>query len=329
MRIIFNLISCGLGDNGGSKTIVNSANTLVELGHKVFVTDSMKNKHTWTPLEANHVIIKNVSDIPLADVAIATGFKTVDSTLLLPRYCGGIRAHWIRAWEHWQMSEEIIYEKVVKASTIKLVNSICLQNKLAKYSVDSHIIRPGYDFDQLFPINIRDNSKIILGALYREGVHGRRKRTEWIFDSVKKLKTSHNIELWMLGSENRPNNSLIDKYLQNPPIEIKNNFYNQVHIWLAPTMSEGLHLPPAEAMLTECPVVGTNAELSGMQDYLTHMKTGIVSQNNLKSFTESIDFLITSNLRDELGKNARKKILELGDRKENMIKMIKLFEELS
>ena len=40
-------------------------------------------------------------------------------------------------------------------------------------------------------------------------------------------------------------------------------------------MSEGLHLPPAEAMMTECAVVGTEAELSGIQDYIIPDETGL------------------------------------------------------
>ena len=39
MRITFNLINCGLGNNGGTQTIVRSANTLRELGHDVFIID--------------------------------------------------------------------------------------------------------------------------------------------------------------------------------------------------------------------------------------------------------------------------------------------------
>ena len=62
----------------------------------------------------------------------------------------------------------------------------------------------------------------------------------------------------------------------------KNDFYNYVDIWLSPSMSEGLHLPPAEAGLTACPTVATTAELSGMQDYVIHRKTGMVTANNLK-----------------------------------------------
>ena len=113
MKIIFNAMNCGLGNQGGSLTIIRSVNTLVELGHEVFIIDTGKNQHTWTPLKAKHIIVKDLSVIPNADVVIATGFKTVPSTLSLPTRCG-IKAHYLRGWELWQMSEDQIVNKILK-----------------------------------------------------------------------------------------------------------------------------------------------------------------------------------------------------------------------
>jgi glycosyltransferase involved in cell wall biosynthesis len=97
---------------------------------------------------------------------------------------------------------------------------------------------------------------------------------------------------------------------------------------MAPTESEGLHMPPAEAMMTECPVVGTNAPLSGIQDYLEDKKTGVITENNIDSFIDGVLSLYHNREYSlELGKHALNKIKELGDRKENMKRMIKLFEE--
>jgi len=287
--------------------------------------DSGANKHTWTPLKAKHVKNKIPDE---ADVVIATGFKTVASTLKLPKSCG-IKTHWIRAWEHWQMSEDEMLRKVVNVPTIKLVNSVCLQNRLKKYGTDSHIVRPGYDFDLLYPMDIReDNSHLIIGALNREGVHGNRKRTEWSFNAIKKLKY-RNVKLWMFGSEREPKFRGVDLYLRSPNPYQKNWFYNRCDVWIAPTMSEGLHLPPAEAMITECPVVGTDAELSGMQDYLFDGITGLVSKDDFDQFVGRIDYLLRNPEKRLLyGKAARKQILDLGDRKTNMEQMINLFKRL-
>jgi glycosyltransferase involved in cell wall biosynthesis len=286
MKIIFDLRKVGLGNNGGSSTLIKSGNALVELGHDVYFIDSMKNQHTWTQLKAQHIRVKNESNIPDADVIIATGYKSVGPTTKAPKRCG-LKFHYIRAWETWQMSESQIVKQVLAAPLIKLVYSICLENKLKQYNIPSHIIRPGYDFGQIFPKHIRDGRKnIIIGGLYREGVHGRRKRTEWLFETAGKLKNRYkNLKFWLFGSERRPHNSLVDKYIKSPSIGIKNEFYNNIDIWMAPTMSEGLHLPPAEAMLTECPVVSTDAELSGTQ--LLHRFNGALSAISSKSKNDS------------------------------------------
>jgi glycosyltransferase involved in cell wall biosynthesis len=68
--------------------------------------------------------------------------------------------------------------------------------------------------------------------------------------------------------------------------------FNHVDIWLATSMLEGLHMPPAEAMITGCPVVGTDAEMSGTEDYLVHNKTGIVTNNDVISFIKGVEKLV-------------------------------------
>jgi len=300
------------------------------MGHEVYFVDSMRNKHSWTPLKAEHIITKpnDNSKLPDADFIIATGYKSVGTTVIAPGRCGH-KVHWIRAWEHWQMSDARIVDSVLKAPTLKLVNSICLQDKLKSYGFDSHIIRPGYDFGQIFPMNVRggDKKNIILGGLYREGVHGRRKRTPWLFDTARFMKTRYkNVKFWMFGSEPDPQDHIIDFYMRSPSKDQKNDFYNNVDIWMAPTMSEGLHLPPAEAMMTECAVVGTVAELSGIQDYVVQDETGLLSKNDIRSFRIDVEHLYKHpKCRERLGKAGREKIIEIGDRKKNMQVMVDLF----
>jgi L-malate glycosyltransferase len=329
MRIIFDLRNVGLGNNGGSSTLVKSGNTLSELGHEVFFIDSMKNKHTWTKLKSEHLIIKNENNIPDADAVIATGYKSVFHTSSLPNRCGK-KFHWIRGWETWKFPEETIVSRILKTQTKKLVNSFCLQNKLLKFGFESDIVRPGYDFDEIFPMNIRGKTDdIVLGCLYSHR-QGQRKRSAWGFEVYRWFETKgYDVKLWMFGVDNENINSTkVTKFYRNPNIEDKNYFYNMVDIWLATSELEGLHIVPAEAMITECAVVGTNAEMSGTSDYLINEKTGLVSENNLEDFLMKVKRLIhNEELRAQYGKNARTKILEIGNRKENMLEMIKVLEK--
>lgn len=330
MKIIFDLRNVGLGNNGGSSTLVKSGNILHELGHNVYFIDSMKNQHTWTKLKAEHIVVKRENMIPDADIIIATGYKSVGKTVSAPERCG-IKSHWIRAWEHWQYTNDQIINRVLNQPTIKFVNSICLQKKLQQYKVKSYIVRPGYDFELIYPLDIRTKNKyIILGGLYRAGVHGQRKRTNWIIETAKVLKDKHNnIKLWLFGSEKNPNINIVDKYLRSPSVDEKNLFYNSVNIWLAPTMSEGLHLPPAEAMMTKCPVVGTSAELSGTQDYLIHNQSGLVSDNNIQSFIDNVELLYKQKKkRNQYGENGYRIVHSIGSRKDNMWGFVELIEKL-
>lgn len=326
MRILFDLRNTGLGNGGGSQTLVRSANVLSELGNDVKIIDSGKNQHTWNKLEVEHKIIKNENDIPSADIVISTGFKSVSLTLKLPKRCGK-KLVWIRGWEKWIFDENKIVESILKQPIIKVVNSIGLQNKLKTYAVDSYVIHPGNDLDDFSSLNIRKNDKIIIGGLCHDK-HRKIKRVDWVLETYRKLKEKYsNLELWMMGNCNlQPYDSkLIKKYFKQPSIEDKNLFYNNIHIWLATSELEGLHIVPQETLLTECSVVGTKAPLSGTQDYLINGETGIISENNLKDFTKCVERLITDKkLREKLGKSGREKIIELGDRQYNMKKFIEL-----
>lgn len=328
MRILFDLRNVGLGNQGGSSTLVKSGNTLVKMGHEVIFIDSGKNQHTWTKLLADHQIIKRQSQVPNADFIIATGYKSVSETCLAPK-TAGIKCHWVRGFETWQGSEQWIVDKILKAPTTKLVNGICLQKKLRTFGFDSYLIRPGYDFDNLKPLNLREERNyVILGGLNVQGKHLMTKRTNWILETSNALKKKYGkqIKLWMFGMDKLPTTAVVDYYVKNPPIKDKNILYNNVDIWLSTSMLEGLHNPPAEAMMTECPVVGTNAKMSGTEDYLIHNETGIVSNNDLTSFIKEVEFLAQNkDVRNKLGKNARKKILEIGNRETNMQKLVDLF----
>jgi len=331
MRIIFDLRNVGLGHNGGSLTLIKSGNTLLDMGNnmgnEVYFIDSGRNQNTWEPLKCEHIIVHNEKQIPDAEVIIATGYKSVGPTVKAPKRCGE-KFIWIRAWETWQMSPDQINKKVLQAPIHKIVNSICLHNKLLEYNCPSDIVRPGYDFDQLFPRSIRQfNPLPIIGGLYRSGIHGNRKRTEWLFKTVETLRAAgRDFKFWLMGSENPPNNNQIDRYLRQPTMEQKNDFFNYVNIWMAPTESEGLHLVPAEAGLTGCPTVSTTAPLSGTQDYIIHDRTGRVSENNLDSFIQNVDFMLAYPEKRKVYTNGiLKRLWEIGDRKKNMGKMLEIF----
>jgi len=330
MKINFSLFNTGLGNNGGSQSIVRSANTLTKLGHVVNIIDSGKNQYTWDKLLCNHIIIKDMNAVPDADVIIATGFKSVSPTMSLPDRCG-LKCLWIRGWELWKMNEQEIVDKILKTHTVKFVNGIGLFEKLKSYNVDSFLVRPGTDFDDFKPLNQRSNRKyVVLGGLFH--FKHKTKRTEWILDTAQGLKKrlgDGSVKLWMFGTNGDPFLSVINKYVQQPIMKEKNDFYNGVDIWLSPSMLEGLHIVPQEAMLTECCVLTTETPLSGTRDYIQDQVTGSVSKDNIFAFVKNTENLIKNPmLRDHLGKRGREQVLRLGNREDNMKRLVGLLEGL-
>lgn len=327
MKIIFNLVGTGLANNGGSKTLIQSANTLHELGHEIVIVDNGKNYNTWNPIKCKHLIIKKPSYLYSmdGDVIIGTGTKSIEHTNISKIKNKFL---WIRGFETWNVPEDKLIKILKDSKTKKIVNSICLKNKLEKYGILSEIIRPGHNFNELYPLDIRkDNKKVILGGLYNEGKKRSKKRTNWIFDCYNILKNKYDIELWMFGSDGIPYLP-ITKYYKNPDSILKNKIYNRIDIWLSPSELEGLHIAPAEAMLTECCVVGNDSELNGTKDYLIDTETGLESENNFNSFLANVEILINhKTMRHNYGKNGRNKIISLGDRKKNMLKLISLLKE--
>jgi len=317
-------MNVGIGNNGGSHTLVQSANMMKKLGEDVVIIDNGPCKYTWDKVEVPHIKVKDVNDVK-GDVIIATGTKSIQPTnnsKIQKKF------HWIRGWETWNTPEKDLVHLLKCSSTKKIVNSICLQRKLEQYKISSEIIRPGHTFEDFNPLNIRQNNKrIVLGGLYNSGAKRSKKRTEWIFDCYNILKKKYDIDILMFGTDGIPSNIPSGCYLKNPPIKTKNYFYNTIDIWLATSELEGLHIAPQEAMLTECCVVGNNSEMSGTQDYLNNL-TGLVSENNFKDFVYTVEYAIQNkDLVKKVSKEGRQKIIDLGNRQQNMFKFITLLKE--
>jgi glycosyltransferase involved in cell wall biosynthesis len=337
MNIIFNCLNSGLGNNGGSRTIVRSANTLQKMGHEVCILNPepqrkrmgqyLSSSYTWDVIEVP--VLHHIEHAERGDVIIATAFSTVKSTMEAPEKFGK-KVHWLRGWETWSHNVEWIKENVLNQPTLKIVNSICLQNKLKEYGVESEIIRPGYDFHEILPLNIRQNNKTLtIGALYNKGEKRKDKRVDWIFRAVKEIKEKMKVCLIMFGGDGiPPKDAPVDLFIPNPITVRKNEIYNRVDIWLAPTCNDSLTLPPAEAMQTECCVVGTQAPMNGMKDYLIHKETGYESFDNYESFKACIYLaLLEEENRIKYGKVGREKIQSLGTREYNMTMLLDYLED--
>lgn len=331
MRIIFNLQRTGAGDNGGTATLFHTANVLHKLGHTVFMVSDIENQFTWFDLKGPEFILGDNKKLPDADVIVATGVKSVKSTLAA-NGSKGIKHWWVRAHETWSVENEgHLFAHYRNVNINKMVNSLCLQKFVQeKMDLTFPIIRPGTDIDFFKPTKIRNwKTKKLwnLGALYNEKERKRFGNVIEIFNLLKEKKV--NVRLHLFGTDDLPEGIECSSYTQKPNPEELLKFYNKVDFWIAPTVSEGLHMPPQEAMLCGCVLFGADKELSGMVDYLVGGETGFVIEN-CQDITQLIDGLIVNKegreLLESVSKKGREKIIDLGDRNKNVNKMIKLFE---
>jgi len=332
MKIIFNALNCGLGNNGGSQTIVKSANTLVNMGHDVSIIDTGANKHTWNVLHANHLKIKNIEQCPKCDVLIGTGIKTFESTLRCKTTDKKI--HWIRGWETWQMSNEKMINLFKNRNDIILVtNGAGVEKILRKNKIPVQLQFAGLDIPKVRDCsdNMRKRGDTItIGGLIN--TRHKTKQSEYIFNIFNYLSRTLkvNVELNTFGAENVDRHILSNHFhINSPDIDMKKKIYKNVDFWISSSVNEGFHIPPAEYMLENSGVViGVESPFNGTKHYLKNDITGYVCKNNWIEMVEKIIYKY-DNLEElyMISDSAYHKIAnEIGSREENMRKFVKIME---
>jgi len=131
-------------------------------------------------------------------------------------------------------------------------------------------------------------------------------------EQLKKFAAENKIETNFLG--NVPNHEL-------PKI------LNQHELFILPSLWEGMPKTLLEAMSCGLPVIGTKIE--GIKEVIEHGKNGILCDTDSKSIREAIVTLMEDEeLKQKLGGNARKTIVENYSLDTLALKELELMEEL-
>lgn len=311
MKLAFNSMSSGLGNNGGSRTILKCCEVLNKLGHRCDVIANVDN-FTWF----NHKLtLKNVpSDL---DVLISTAAIDVFSTLIvdIPR-----KAWYIRAHETWAMSESKLVSQYKDDRFLNIVNSNGLKQLLAIYGADSKVIYQGIDFDWWEDRNLRPKNKTRIGCLYTKQP---RKRWE-DFAALAKILGNKDYEYVGIGNAD-PKADFLTDFVFNVDHDKLCNLYSSCHVWFAPTDSEGLHNVPMEAALCGCLIICGDEPLNGMiYDYAFPNNTAMVYER--KNIEHAADLIkhpnwdVIERMNNHLKNN-------IGTREKNMKKMISCLEK--
>ena len=262
MKILFNAVVCGLGDNGGSKTIVTSCEYLNKLPSVHADIATSVNNYKFT--EFSNVIIvdkyhlKDLVKKNSYDVIINVSVWDVETTLSLDAPLTDI-VWWIRGVETWVRGEEFFYESIRRfhwAGGNIFVNSTWLIDHIyKKTSVLPTLQFSGVDYDEYYETLTTTHThfdKIVIGGLWSDK---HKTKNYAIFKAV----TGH----FGTTQKYKP------KTLRGGIYSHKGmrNFYNSCDIWLALSSSEGFHLCPIEAALCGCLVIYNDIESGGTFDY--------------------------------------------------------------
>ena len=310
------MLGCGLGNNGGSQTIIKSCATLNKLGFKSEIVSEIDN-FTWF----NHR--KPINSIPKnASAIVATGCGTVEHTSNLKftkKYW------WIRAHEDWVFNDKKLLSLYNKKNIINLVNSNGLGKKIESLGCAQpyHVVYQGIDLDLWENLNLRrKNKKIKIGCLH---THQPRKNWQEFVALAKKLGTEKYEYIGMGSSIAK--DPFLSSFTTNASKSQLKEIYSSCDIWFAPTKNEGLHNVPMEASLCGALIVCSDRSDNGMiHDYAFNNRSAFVYSN----LDEAISIIETKKREENLHiiqESQRIISQDIGTREHNMQKLINLINK--
>ncbi len=319
MNILFNASQCGLGNNGGTKTIIRSAETLQDMGHDVKILAGV-NKYTWHKPKVDIVDcgeylgsllsmsvdalpdVENGLDINMVSVSVwdlAHSIAFFDAENIKHFW-------WCRGWEKWVNGEQWLIDlskKFVNAGGKIIVNASWLVDQFKdKCDIDVELCFAGLDLD--YWKKSKQDDVYTIGAMKYE--RHKTKRS----DLIEKLK-SHIIKenkysFYAMGIDSDYGNNQV------------RDFYSCCDIIFTPTELEGFHNVGAEANLCGCLVFCNRMHSNGMGDYATEETAECFSGwDELLSKLENPDFSKVPKMQKVLREM-------VGSREENMTKLVEL-----
>lgn len=297
MRIVFNLQSTGLGNNGGSRTLVKCAETLQDIGHEVTLWCSANN-YKWSKIK-----VPVSKKMPACDVIVATGYSSVPTTVAAKVKR---KFYYIRGFELWRASEKQLLRSYSSLNCI--VNSEWLQKYMKGKNISSRLIYPGIDFD-IFGTDVYERENI-LGGLFS-----------------KKHATKRHEDVIRVGKRLGYKVLLLNKDISNPTPVALRGFYNRIKVWMSPSELEGLHNCPMEASQAGCGLVVTDHYRGGTMDYAYHGETCLkYKARHLDIAVQYVDRLMKDDEEREKLQAQMTSLLrdKIGTRKYNMLKMVEV-----
>jgi hypothetical protein len=297
-----------LANNGGTRTILRSADALIRLGHRVDIV-AHKDRFTWF----KH--IEPVHKIPAdADVVIAVSVS--DMYMLLATYKGSAKlAYWARPYETWQSPRHKIatkMKKVLRRGGVVMCNSTWqVEEMQKKHDVKLELAYAGLDLHDWGVVDAERPRAKRIGCLY-SAVECK----QWnAFVALRKM-LGDEFEYVAFGMRDC-RDSFVKEYHKNPSHEELLALYHSCETFYCPNTREGFYNCGYEAALCGCILITSDYPCNGMGDYATSETAHVVSSvEQAAEAARSPDvFKIPKMLR---------RLTEIGDRKTNMERLVKL-----
>ena len=250
MRILFNASQCGLGNNGGSRTIIRTAEALNKCGVEEDIYAVVDN-YTLHNHTAN---IINTPNFSIYTDIVCVSVWDVTSTIELQRqHKYNNCVWWVRGWETWVSGEQQFINKLIHFRGCGgkfFANSTHIKDKCANVGIDAELLIAGVDHD-LWGIDNKTRDRSYVGCL----VHKRFKckRGDDAIDMIRYA----GLKPMILHSD-----------AGYDPVRMR-KLYNDCSIWLHLSQCDGFANTPIEAALCGCHII-TTADSVGVIDYVNN-----------------------------------------------------------
>ena len=272
-----------------------------------------RNKIFWfeCDFKIRQVPLINSFFIRDADIIVANHWITAQRVFDLPLNKGK-KYYFIRDIEDWAPH----FDKVVEAFNLDMKRLVVadwikdyLEERLG-LSVEE-VIRNGFNFAKFSVKNkIYEKENITISMIFSshpmKGMSDASKVLEKIFNKFP------SVNILLFGFESRPKNlNFKFNYIRGAAGDKVREIYKKTDIFFCPSLQEGFHNPPSEAMAGKCAVLATSVGSTPFT--LNHMKNGIlVDPGDINAMEKYLTLLIEDyDLRFSLSEAGHKSIQNL------------------